>query len=87
MPAGYPSYSSLLGHYSKFQTFRRFRNVRMRMILLKQDQISRLEEELNEVDQAEAVELYLGSCRRDQNHKREDVLRRLDEAFSAYGTY
>lgn len=55
------------------------------MLLLKQDQITKLEEELNQIDKDEQSELFLGCIRRDKNAKRADVLQRLDEAFSQYG--
>lgn len=83
--SGYPLYSSFLARHSEYQNFRRFRTLRMRMLLLKQDKIVRLEEELNQIDRDEQSELFLGSTRRDKNAKREDVLLRLDEAFSQYG--
>jgi hypothetical protein len=57
----------------------------MRMLLLKQDNISNLEEELNEIDQTEEVELFLGSYRRDKNPRRKDIITQLDQAFSDYG--
>jgi hypothetical protein len=82
---GYPLYASFLGRHNEFQNYRRFRALRMRMLLLKQDKISRLEEDMNSIDQAEQSELFLGSVRRDRNIERKDVMARLDEAFSAYG--
>jgi hypothetical protein len=48
------------------QTLRRFRTVRMRMLLLKQDKIAQLREELNKIDREEEVELWLGSLRMDR---------------------
>jgi hypothetical protein len=57
----------------------------MRMLLLKQDNISKLKEELNEINQTEETELFLGRCRRDKNPRRKDIFTRLDQAFSEYG--
>jgi hypothetical protein len=58
----------------------------MRMLLLKQDDIVQLEEELNKIDHEEEAELFLGSRRLDRNASRKNVLARLDQAFSDYGT-
>ena len=59
--------------------------VRMRLQLLKQDEVSRLEEELNAVDRCEKRELFLGSCRRDTNQDRLAVVTRLEKALAEYG--
>ena len=82
---GYPLYSLFLSSQTGLQNFRRFRTLRMRMLLLKQDRISRLEEQLNEIDRSEPAVLFLGNCRRDKNEHRESVLKKLDDAFSDYG--
>lgn len=81
---GYPLYASLLSRHHEYQNFRRFRQVRMRMLLAKQDVISKLEEELNVIDKEEEAELFLGSCRLDQNNRRKEVFAQLDKAFSEY---
>lgn len=57
----------------------------MRMLLLKQDQICKLEEELNNIDRLEEKEMFLGCHRKDKNAKREEVLKSLDAAFLLYG--
>ena len=57
----------------------------MRLLLLKQDKVAQLEDELNEVDNAEEKELFLGSSRRDRNTRRKDILERLDAALNDYG--
>jgi hypothetical protein len=67
------------------KNLRRFRIVRMWMLLLKQNKIAQLEEELNKIDREEEAELWLGSWRKDRNACRKDVLARLDETFSDYG--
>ena len=59
--------------------------VRMRLQLLKQDEVSRLEKELNAVDRCEKRELFLGSCRGDTNQDRLAVLTRLEKALAEYG--
>lgn len=82
---GYPAYSLLLGHHSEFQTFRRFRTLRMRMLLIKQDEISILEDELSKLDEDEQSEIFLGSSRQDVNQTRRSVLKKLNQAFKDYG--
>lgn len=65
--------------------FRQFTEVRMRLILYKQDEISVLEAELLAIDNAEERPLFLGARRRDQNQQRLDKLRQLDAALIEYG--
>jgi hypothetical protein len=57
----------------------------VRLILAKQDRVSSIEERLDEVDQQEKAELFLGSMRRDKNHARKVLLSDLDEALADYG--
>lgn len=57
----------------------------MRLLLIKQDQISQLEKKLHDIDANEEAELYLGSCRLDANSQRAEVLQQLEAAFSVYG--
>jgi hypothetical protein len=57
----------------------------MRMLLIKQDEISILEEELSKLDQDEPSEMFLGSSRQDMNQARKSVLSKLDKAFKLYG--
>ncbi|OCK98030.1 uncharacterized protein K441DRAFT_674686 [Cenococcum geophilum 1.58] len=62
------------GERENYQNFRRFRTTRMRMLLAKQDEISKLESQLHAIDQDEPAELFLGSMRLDKNPNRKDVL-------------
>lgn len=57
----------------------------MRMLLIKQDEVSILEEELSKLDEDERSEMFLGSSRQDMNQARKSVLLQLDEAFKLYG--
>lgn len=82
---GYPRYSALLASHSAFQNFRRFTRVRMRMLLLQQDQISSLEESLDNLDASEGHDFYLSCSRGDRNMERQDVLRKLKVAVKEYG--
>jgi hypothetical protein len=83
--SGYPLYSSILSHTPELQCFRRFGEVRMRILLMKQDDVTLLEQELFEVDRVEKATLFLGSKRLDRNKKRKDILGKLETALADYG--
>ncbi|KAL2065987.1 hypothetical protein VTL71DRAFT_2058 [Oculimacula yallundae] len=80
-PAGLPRFAGLIGSHQAFTTCRRFSVVRARLLLLKQDKVSILEESLNEVDEQETRRMFLGSSRRDQNQERRRLLEELDAAL------
>jgi hypothetical protein len=84
---GYPRYSFIIGETPEFQNFRRFREARARVLLTKQDNIVQLEIELNQIDQDEKNELFLGNWRRDTNASRKSVLKKIDEALKDYGEF
>ncbi|CZR63819.1 uncharacterized protein PAC_13716 [Phialocephala subalpina] len=62
-PESYPRFSVLIGAHSSFCMCRRFSTVRARP--LKQDHISILEAQLEQVDREETKLLFLGNARRD----------------------
>ncbi|KAK0742067.1 hypothetical protein B0T21DRAFT_408912 [Apiosordaria backusii] len=82
--SGYPRFAALLSTHASFQNFRRFTRVRMRLILLKQDEIALLEHKLDELDSAEKQKIFLGCMRRDQNDERRRVLDGLQKALAEY---
>jgi hypothetical protein len=55
------------------------------MILLKQDEISKLESRLEKLDRVEKSELFLGSSRFDRNEERKQVFKELDAPLATYG--
>jgi hypothetical protein len=59
----------------------------MRLLLMKQDRITLLEQELSRLDKEEEAELFLGNVRRDKNSLRNDVLERLDGELGLYGKF
>ena len=84
---GYPRYSALLGAHDSFPIFRRFTNIRARLLLLKRDKSSLLEKQLEKVDSEEAAVLSLGgSSRCDTNQERGLILSDIDCALADYGT-
>ena len=57
----------------------------MRLLLLKQDQVSILEKQLDELDDNESMELFLGNCRRDGNMERKATIQSLESHLAEYG--
>ena len=58
----------------------------MRLLLLKQDEISMLEESLDKIDVGEDRELFLGCSRRDGNAARQQTFQELKKSLAEYGT-
>ncbi|KAI0549743.1 hypothetical protein F4679DRAFT_584206 [Xylaria curta] len=86
-PNGYPRFSALIASHSSFHVCRRFSNLRARLLLLKQDRLSILEEQLEEIDRDESQSLSLASFRRDGNKKRHAVLADIQDALNDYDAY
>ncbi|KAI2616350.1 hypothetical protein GGR54DRAFT_631828 [Hypoxylon sp. NC1633] len=85
-PKGYPRFSALIASHDSFHICRRFSYLRARLLLLKQDKLSMLEEKLKKIDYDECNSLRLGSQRRDDNADRLSVMSEIDEAMHDYGT-
>ncbi|KAK8880192.1 hypothetical protein PGQ11_001486 [Apiospora arundinis] len=81
---GYPRYSALISSHSAFHVFRRFRILRVRLLLSKQDELSALEKQLNDVDRKEKKPLFLGALRSDANSERRRLLSNIDVALAEY---
>lgn len=58
----------------------------MRLLLLKQDEMSVLEDRLDDLDAKEDRELFLGSIRRDTNSERSQLVQDLQGRLEEYGT-
>ncbi|KAI4860962.1 hypothetical protein F4820DRAFT_452427 [Hypoxylon rubiginosum] len=86
-PNGYPQFSALIASHDSFHICRRFTHLRSRLLLLKQDQLSVLEQELWKIDREESKPIQLGSSRNDNNEKRRDVLTKIDTALMDYDTF
>jgi hypothetical protein len=71
--------------HSAFNIFRRFSNIRTRLLLLAQDRIVNLEEQLMRIDQAEKSPLFLASSREDRNSERDLVISQLYTCLEEYG--
>ncbi|OTA56922.1 hypothetical protein K449DRAFT_387314 [Hypoxylon sp. EC38] len=83
-PMGYPRFSALIASHDSFYICRRFSSLRARLLLRKQDNLSILEERLENIDRNECNPLRLGSYRRDNNEERQSVLSEIDKALSDY---
>lgn len=85
-PAGYPRYACLLSRDTAFQTFRGFIRTRMRLLLVKQNEIQQLEQKLDNIDTIEKRQIYLGCLQRDGNDERKRTLEELRQQLLTYGT-
>ena len=83
--SGYPRFSRLFVAHPSFAISRRFLAVRARLLFVKQDHLSMLEERLDDIDHAEPRKMFLGNLRRDRNESRKDVLDSMDKALRDYG--
>ncbi|GFG20206.1 hypothetical protein IFM5058_10512 [Aspergillus udagawae] len=83
-PSGYPRFSALIAADDSFRIFRRFSNLRYRLLLLKQNSISTLEEQLQQLDRDETATIFLGSARRDRNQERINLLSKISNELSQY---
>lgn len=61
--------------------------IRARLLLRKQDELSQLESQLDQVDRDETRELFLGNARRDRNSERARLLNEMEAALSRYGGF
>ncbi|KAI5918584.1 hypothetical protein F4810DRAFT_565382 [Camillea tinctor] len=81
---GYPRFSALMASHGSFHIFRRFSNLRVRLLLLKQDKLSLLESRLNKIDREEPSPLFLACSRMDQSVERTAVLQEIEKALATY---
>lgn len=88
IPQGYSRYSALLASENSFQIWRRFSILRTRLLLQKQDELSRLEEELENIDAEYEKSLpeWLGNNRKESSSaEKKEVLQKIDFALRDYG--
>lgn len=82
---GYPRFTSLISSHDPFFLLRRFSRLRARLLLLKQDKLAVLEKKLDNIDDAEACDVFLGNSRIDRNQDRLAVLAEIESNLSEYG--
>jgi len=85
--SGYPRFTALLSTSNSFLICRRFSRLRARLLLLKQDRLSKLETRLDQIDQTETSLLFLGSIRRDRNVDRASVVAEIDSYLHDYDEF
>ena len=83
--AGYPRFTALLAAHEPWLIVRRFDRLRTRLLLLKQDRLSLLEQQLDQIDQQETAPLFLGQSRCDGNPDRLSTLSQIDLSMADYG--
>lgn len=83
--SGYPRYTALLSAHSSWLICRRFDRLRARLLLMKQDRLSMLEKQLEQIDWEEVSPLFLGMSRCDKNTDRLNTLSEIDVALDDYG--
>lgn len=84
-PSGYPRFTALVATQGCLQICRRFSHLRARLLLSKQDKLSLLETQLENIDSREPNTLFLGAGRLDRNTERKSVLSEIDVALADYG--
>jgi hypothetical protein len=85
--AGYPRFAALLSAHAPFFLCRRFNRLRARLLLLKQDKLSILEEKLDRIDQSERSLLFLGKSRLDTNADRLSTVSEIESSLANYGAF
>lgn len=87
---GYHGYSTFLSSDDDFCNFRRFDKLNIRTILFLQDEISQLEERLDDIDtkysKREAPDQNNGSFRKDTVQERADLLSQIRDRLEEYST-
>lgn len=76
-----------MASHDAFHIFRRFSNVRVRLLLLTQDKIANLENQLKRVDEEEKSPLFLAASREDSNYQRKTIISELHESLKTYGQH
>ncbi|KAI1214270.1 uncharacterized protein F4807DRAFT_119498 [Annulohypoxylon truncatum] len=85
--AGYPRLCALMEAHNGFFICRRFIRLRARLLLLKQDRISCLEEQLDKADEDDTLPFFLGKSRGDPNAERLSILSQLDDSLADYDSF
>jgi hypothetical protein len=88
-PEGYPRLAAFLDSDENFMLYRRFGFLHARLLLYKQDELRRLEMELDNMDQTDAKEnpIILQSRRKDDAEvgERKKLLQTIDLKLKEYG--
>ncbi|KAM3080652.1 hypothetical protein ACMFMG_005587 [Clarireedia jacksonii] len=82
--SGYPRFTALVSAHDSFFLCRRFDKLRARLLLLKQDRLSILEQKLDQIDQEETSLIFLGKSRWDKNSDRISTLSEIESCLADY---
>jgi hypothetical protein len=92
-PRGYPRFAAWASSDPNFRVFRRFNTLRVRLILLKQQEIARLEAQLDELDEIDnnSNHGYGITSIHDDAHEQESqhsvLLKLINEKLEQYGKH
>lgn len=81
---GYPRLAAFLCLDKDFTVFKRFNYLHTRTLLELQDQLAKLETQLNDCDDTDRVELGLRNRRHDSNQERRDLLEQIRTRLQIY---
>ncbi|KAK3391098.1 hypothetical protein B0H63DRAFT_467254 [Podospora didyma] len=84
---GYPRFTALVSAHDPFFLCRRFKKLRARLLLLKQDKLVALEQSLERVDRDESCPLFLGKARSDGNQDRASILSEIETCLEDYDKF
>ncbi|KAI8711118.1 hypothetical protein NCS52_01487200 [Fusarium sp. LHS14.1] len=84
---GYPQFTALLAAHRPWFICRRFDKLRARLLLLKQDKLTDLEQRLEQIDREEETLLFLGRSRIDGNKSRLSTLSEIETALADYDQF
>ncbi|KAF5021906.1 hypothetical protein F66182_6054 [Fusarium sp. NRRL 66182] len=84
---GYPQFTALIAAHRPWFICRRFDQLRARLLLLKQDKLTMLERQLQEIDKSEDSLLFLGRSRVDGNKTRLSTLSEIEAALEDYDQF
>ncbi|KAF4450820.1 hypothetical protein F53441_6152 [Fusarium austroafricanum] len=84
---GYPQFTALIASHRPWFMCRRFDRLRARLLLIKQDKLTVLEQKLREIDKSEETVLFLGMSRVDQNQSRLSTLSEIETALEDYDAF
>ncbi|PMD31747.1 hypothetical protein L207DRAFT_572531 [Hyaloscypha variabilis F] len=85
--AGYPRFCAYVAANPDFLICRRFLRLRSRLLCLKQDKLSQLEEQLDNLDHNETSPLFLGMSRCDRNTARTSLLSQVSVLLDDYDSF
>ncbi|KAF2261111.1 hypothetical protein CC78DRAFT_471179, partial [Lojkania enalia] len=81
---GYPRLAAFLNSDRYFCAFKSFGRLHARVLLDKQDELIEIQEQLEEIDQAETTSYFLHTRREDRNSRRREILLQIGHKLIEY---